>query len=852
VGSDDRFEAFAPSPIPTCVCEGSGSEKLIFANEAMAALVGVARDALVQRPRAEIARLFPSARGEAISTRFQRDGRDLLLIHWIDRSERRAESTSSEELRRLKALLAHMPDGLSLTSASGICEYVSPAVTRLFGYAPEEIVGRSARVLLHPEDAEESVAKGAELRNEPGATRTFVARNQRKDGAWLWIESTVTNFLDEPDVRALVTTFRDVTEQVTAIDALRKSQARLESLLSATAAVMYVCEAEPPYGATFISANITNVLGHSQRAFLDTPHFWADNIHPDDREPILAEVGRVFEVGWHVHEYRFRHADGTYRWMHDSLKLVREADGKPREMIGCFYDITAQRSAQEAIHASEANFRALIEGLPAPIFVHRGNRILYVNPAAVALLGYARADEIVGRPPLSLIADAYRAKALERMERLEREPGHPQNASAEGAMLRRDGSHVPVQVVSQKLDFDGAPASIVLATDLTERRQMLARLSAAERLASMGTLAAGVAHELNNPLTYVLTNLSLLADELPALLREPERARLRWNDVAQLVRDARDGGMRIRNVVRDLQTLSRKEEEHVEMVDVREVLESCLKMTQNELRYRARLVKHFEEVPFVEANASRLGQVFLNLVVNALQSMSDQRADTNELRVTARAGPLGDVVVGIGDTGGGIAPENVDRIFEPFFTTKPMGEGTGLGLAICHGIIRALRGEIRVESDLGRGTTVWVTLPRATSTRAEANQEAEAAGPPARHGRILVVDDEESIGRTLQVLFRGEHDVTTTTRAREALERITAGERFDAILCDLMMPEMSGMLLFDEIGRIEPALAEKIIFLTGGAFTPSAKEFLARVANARLEKPFQLAALRALLSDMLG
>jgi PAS domain S-box-containing protein len=852
VGRVDQFEAFAPSPIPTCVCEASGREEVIFANDAMAALVGLPREELARRPRDEIARLVPPARGEAIATRFERDGRDLLLIHWIERSARDAESPSGEELRRVHALLAHVQDGISLTSASGSCEYVSPAVTRLFGYAPEELVGRRAGVITHPEDVERSRAKTAELFSEPGVTRTFVARNRRKDGEWIWIESNATNLLHEPDVRAIVTTFRDVTERVSAVDALRKSQARLESLLSATAAIMYVCEVEPPFGATFISANVAEVLGHPPSAFRADPNFWADNIHPDDRERILSGVSRVFEVGTHVHEYRFRHADGTYRWMHDSLKLVREADGSPREMLGCFFDITTQRSAAEALRASEANFRALIEGLPAPVFVHRGNRILYVNPAAVTLLGYARAEEIVGRPPLSLIAESYRAIALERMQRLEREPGHPQNASTEGEMLRRDGSHVPVQVVSQKLDFDGAPAGIVLAIDLTERRQMLARLSAAERMASMGTLAAGVAHEINNPLTYVLTNLSLLADELPALLRDPEGARVRWNDVAELVSDARDGATRMRNVVRDLQTLSRKEEEHVGMVDVREVLESCLKVAQNELRFRARLVRQFDEVPPVEANASRLGQVFLNLIINALQSMSDEHADTNELRVIARTGPSGDALVGVGDTGGGIAPDIVDRIFEPFFTTKPMGEGTGLGLAICHGIVRALRGEIRVESDLGRGTTVWVTLPRARSARPEESLEADAAGPSVRHGRILVVDDEPSIGRTLQVLFRGEHDVLTATRAREALERITAGERFDAILCDLMMPEMSGMRLFDEIGRIEPALAKRMVFLTGGAFTPSAREFLERVANARLEKPFQPAALRALLSDMLA
>jgi CheY-like chemotaxis protein len=274
-------------------------------------------------------------------------------------------------------------------------------------------------------------------------------------------------------------------------------------------------------------------------------------------------------------------------------------------------------------------------------------------------------------------------------------------------------------------------------------------------------------------------------------------------------------------------------------------------MVWNEIRHRARLVKDYGQTPTIDANESRLGQVFLNLLVNAAQAIPEGNAERNEIRIVTRAKD-GWVVIDISDTGAGIPPERLARIFEPFFTTKPVGEGTGLGLSICHGIVGSLGGEITVSSRIGEGTTFQVTLPVG---RLEEREQADVQTRPiraSRRARILVVDDEAMMVKALTRTLRSHHDVTGVTAAREAARLIEAGERYDLILCDLMMPQITGMDLHTQLLRAAPEMAAKMIFLTGGAFTVRARTFLDNVPNQRLEKPFDPMGLLALIRDLVA
>jgi CheY-like chemotaxis protein/two-component sensor histidine kinase len=367
-------------------------------------------------------------------------------------------------------------------------------------------------------------------------------------------------------------------------------------------------------------------------------------------------------------------------------------------------------------------------------------------------------------------------------------------------------------------------------------------------MATVGTLAAGVAHEINNPLAYLTAALDFLHDELGAIEQKLPSAAL--GEAKQVLAEAREGAGRVKHVVRDLKTFSRAEEERRARVDLQPVIESSINMAFNEIKYRARLVKDYGATPPVFANEARLGQVFLNLLVNAAQAIPEGHAPENEIRVVTRTDDEGRAVVEVRDTGSGIPAEIVGRIFDPFFTTKPIGVGTGLGLSITRSIVTALGGRIMVESEVGKGTVFRVTLP-AAPPQVDAEDPGERAPlKQARRGQVLVVDDEPAIGAAIRRILAAEHDVTVLTSAPRALETVARGARFDVILCDLMMPHMTGMELHARIAALAPDQAERMVLLTGGAFTASANQFLDRVPNARVEKPFDPASLRALVRGL--
>jgi two-component system cell cycle sensor histidine kinase/response regulator CckA len=296
---------------------------------------------------------------------------------------------------------------------------------------------------------------------------------------------------------------------------------------------------------------------------------------------------------------------------------------------------------------------------------------------------------------------------------------------------------------------------------------------------------------------------------------------------------------------------SRADAETANSIDVRDVLESTLRMARNEIRHRAVLVKQYDEVPHVRASDSRLGQVFLNLLINAAQAIPEGHADRNEIRVHCGVMADGQVLVEIADTGCGIPEELGRQLFAPFVTTKPVGVGTGLGLAICQRIVAGLGGTISFDSELQRGTVFRVVLP-AESELPVPVRTPSVARPPTRRGRILLIDDETSLGTLLVRALKPAHDVTYFADARKALDHLRREPEVDVILCDLMMPVMTGVEFYQELSRALPEQATRVVFLTGGAFTPGARGFLESVGNVCLEKPLDLARVRKLINELVG
>jgi PAS domain S-box-containing protein len=489
---------------------------------------------------------------------------------------------------------------------------------------------------------------------------------------------------------------------------------------------------------------------------------------------------------------------------------------------------------------AEARSRRLLEHAPDPVLsVDESGIVRFASRPPPG----APDGELVGRSWLNLVAPRHHQIAESAFEAAL----HGNDAVTIDLMAAGDPEDVSwyscrIGALRDEGDLKGA---IVTVRDNSEQRQTEAHLVATDRMASVGTLAAGVAHEINNPLAAVIANLELAINDVQALRLPPESA-----DLLEELKDAREAAERVRLIVRDLKLFSRAEEDRRGPVDVREVLESTLRMAWNEIRHRARLVKTYDDVPTVVANEARLGQVFLNLVVNAAHAIPAGRAETNEIRLSTRW-ENERVTVEIADTGAGMPGEVLRHIFTPFFSTKPAGVGTGLGLPICRRIVEDLGGEIRVKSREGLGSTFTVILPSSERVTKLPRSSRPSHSVPPRRGRVLVVDDEPMVAMAVRRTLSDEHDVVTLNITEEALALVRSGQRFDVILCDVMMPNMTGVDFYRELERVMPGEVQKIVFLTGGVFATQTREFLDQIPNFRIEKPFTPEELRAVVQERL-
>jgi CheY-like chemotaxis protein len=334
----------------------------------------------------------------------------------------------------------------------------------------------------------------------------------------------------------------------------------------------------------------------------------------------------------------------------------------------------------------------------------------------------------------------------------------------------------------------------------------------------------------------------VVQEELERIAAEPDRLAARLPELRQAVADALQGADRVRDVVRGLQLFSSPRTGGArEPVDVRAELGAAIDLTRNAISHRARLAVDLGAVlPRVSAVPGELGQAFVNLLVNAVEAIPEGASAEHEIRVSARAA-AGRVVVEVQDSGAGIRPEHLPRIFEPYFERASLSPG--LGLAVCHAVVTAAGGALDAESAPGRGSTFRVTLP---GTPPPAVARTSVSAP---RGRVLVLDDDPLVGRSIARLLQAAHEVTVMTSPAEALARFERGERWDAILCDLMMPELSGMDVEERLVRSAPDVVSRVVYLTGGAFTDRARRFLAE-GRPYLEKPVEAQALRERVGEL--
>jgi PAS domain S-box-containing protein len=538
------------------------------------------------------------------------------------------------------------------------------------------------------------------------------------------------------------------------------------------------------------------------------------------------------------------------------LKPIKSAELRSAIEVALF----RQRLDQNVRERERWFSTALRSVSDAVVTVDLGGTITYLNPAAEALIG-ATAEAAVG-------------KTAEQVLQL---MGHTSAPGAGGPLAEALRSHLPTQPDQGKLrnietgeqhsisDYaapilqDGKMLGAVMVfRDVGEKQIMQKQLELADRVASLGTMAAGTAHELNNPLAVVVTNAGFLDEELVQLHADLKSSVLhevtkdRFTRIFAAVRDVQSSASRMARIVRDLRTFARPAENESQHVDLAGCIEWAVRATAHEFQHRAQLSTRLGHAPSVAGDSGRIEQVLVNLLVNAAHAITPGHAERNEVCVTLRMDASGRAVIDISDTGNGIRPEVMQKMFTPFFTTKPAGSGTGLGLSICQGIVKSMGGEISVTSELGSGTTFSVTMPPGPGSATVPPVESAAEFTMAR-GRVLVIDDETALLRAMHRILEDEnHTVTATESAIDALAMIARGDRFDVILSDLMMPSMTGVEFYHALLARDPALAACVVFVSGGAVTSRVDSFLKAVPNLRLDKPFKAAQLRDITQMVLA
>jgi two-component system cell cycle sensor histidine kinase/response regulator CckA len=542
------------------------------------------------------------------------------------------------------------------------------------------------------------------------------------------------------------------------------------------------------------------------------------------------------------------------------LKPFRKSELKSAVEVGLF-----KHQMERRLRERERWFATTLRAIgDAVIAVDVDRRISFVNRAAEALLGRSAAS-IEGQPfdsVVRLVNEKTREPVLDPT-RLAIERGSVVTLPPHTALICGDREVSVEDSAAPIVDELGHRiGAVIVLRDVSVERKAQEQFALADRLASLGAVAAGVAHEINNPLTYIVGNVGFLGEELASLRAltsaevPPAFAAKLSSSVAQLdqlASEIEEGATRVARIVADLGCFGQQPTE-IKSGNVRQALDWALRVSRTAITEHATIRLALEPVPQVRGDEGRLGQVFLNLLLNAAHAMQQGDPATHELCVATHVEPAAPdggpplVIVTVRDTGTGMTEDVLERIFDPFFTTKPIGMGTGLGLSVCHGIVQELGGSIGVTSVLGEGSVFEVRLPVAERA---AVAELPARSAPRRRARVLVVDDDSRVLAVLSRMLDG-HDVSVAQGARPAIAQLQAQEGgFDAVVCDVLMPDMSGIDLYHEMTRHHPALVQRVVFLSGGANTDVAREFLRSVDNPCLKKPPQREELLAAIDQLL-
>jgi len=577
-------------------------------------------------------------------------------------------------------------------------------------------------------------------------------------------------------------------------------------------------------------------------------------ISPEDQQEIKNRINKIVLQGSAynppLEAVSIKKTGERFYTEAESVSIMYE--GEPAVLV-IIRDISSRKKAQEALRESEENFKNILRKMPDGISIVNETHVLFSNASFVRMLGFDAPEELEGMEKARLVHPDYQAICAERVK-TSLTQGET-NPLLKLKLLGKAGQTVEVESSCIPILYYGQQAVMTVSRDITNQNQMERQAILNDKLATLGTLAAGVAHEVNNPLTYVLGNLTFLKEQVEEMKCQvqqkgcmDETCNRILSEMTEELNDITQGGERIRDIVKGLKSFVRGSEETIEKVDLNQVVESAINMTFHVLKQKARLEKDLGvDLPSFSANSGKLQQVFINLLVNAAQAIDGNHPGENKIRIrTGRQN--GSLFVEVMDTGRGIPEKILPRIFDPFFTTKPVGTGTGLGLSVCNEILQHYQGRMEVSSQVGMGSTFTVHLPEENGK--SLSVVVDRHPDDKKLGRVLVVDDEPGNLEVLSRTLKKQYEVVSALSGQEAMVILQkGGDPVDAIVSDINMPDMDGMALYKTISLVYPGMEKKMVFITGGIFAADVSEFLKKVPNVCLEKPFNRGDLQKAVSQ---
>ena len=739
---------------------------------------------------------------------------------------KKAEAVEREATALMQKVLDACPVPTRMSTIEGDTLYRNPASKELYGDR-----ARIGDYYVNPNDRKTLVG----VLQDKGCIDDFRVRQYDASGNIFWgsISARLIDFQGRP---VIVSNATNITDIIYAQDQARQANERLADGIESLAEGFALYDKDD----RLVLANSQYRKMHSVSADVLVPGVnWFDFLRvaaQRNQFPVSSDIidDWLVERAKDRREFRqqeFQHSDGG--WYFVSNCPTREGG-----FVVTRVDITERKRAELAAKEADEMVRKVLEACPASIQMTRANdgKVLYRSPATEQLHG-----------DVESAFDSY-INPLHRKQFVERLLREGAVDDFETQLRRKDGQPCWCSISARLIDFHGEKVIVSHTYDLSDRidmQQQLERqretLHQNEKLSALGGLLAGVAHELNNPLSVVL-GMSLTLKETASDPKTVERA----DKISKAAE-------RCARIVRTFLAMARQQPTRTSNVSIDDIVTAATEVVGYSINSSdIKLSLQLEpDLPAVWADPDQLSQVLINLLVNAEHALHGWDGKRQIAVSTQRHPESGNIVIKVADTGPGIPDEILPRIFEPFFTTKDVGAGTGIGLSFCHRIVQSHQGTIRVETTLGGGSTFVVSLP--ASDRLAERAESVTAEPSKSTGRVcLVVEDEKDVGELIaEILTQDGFTVIIARSGKEALMQLKL-RTFDVILCDLRMPDMDGRRLFNHVSDFHPAEADRLAFLTGDTISPDAQVFLRATKRPYLEKPVKPFELRTFVSRLVN